>query len=532
MNSFKHAQLSAQPVVFGLGYLCIEDIIAVAERRRPVALQADPAYVELIAKGPRILQERWQNQVPVYGVTTGVGDSCTRPIPRELVPQFSRNLSRFHGCGLGRYFEPQTSAAIVAARLASLTRGYSAVRYCVLERLCTLLDRGVFPMIPEEGSVGASGDLTPLSYVAGFLMGERNGFFSGEALPSETIHQRLGLRPLELLPKEGLALMNGTAVMTALACFAFVRAERLSRVATRVTSMLCEALFANRNHFDLRIFKQKPFAGQYRVAARIGQDLNGTRRDGTGERRLQDTYSIRCAPHIIGVLEDALPWLRQHVETELNSSNDNPLIDPDGDVLHGGNFYGGHIAFAMDCLKIAVANIADLLDRQMALVLNQYRNSGLPANLSGAAIDTIAVHHGFKAVQIGCSAWAAEALRNTTSASIFSRSTESHNQDKVSMGTIAARDAIRVLELTEQVLAGTAFAAVQAIDCRIRARSLDFDDLSPGLQSLHRDVRQHSEFVGEDRPLEADLRNFLAALRTGAVEPAWDGASELREGAQ
>jgi histidine ammonia-lyase len=172
--------------------------------------------------------------------------------------------------------------------------------------------------------------------------------------------------------------------------------------------------------------------------------------------RLQDRYSIRCAPHIIGVLVDSLPWLRQFIETELNSANDNPIIDGIGEhVLHGGHFYGGHIAFAMDGLKNAVANISDLLDRQMALLMDTKFNHGLPANVSGASAERAMINHGFKAVQIGCSAWTAEALKLTMPASVFSRSTECHNQDKVSMGTIAARDCLRVLQLTEQVAAAS-----------------------------------------------------------------------------
>jgi histidine ammonia-lyase len=185
--------------------------------------------------------------------------------------------------------------------------------------------------------------------------------------------------------------------------------------------------------------------------------------------RLQDRYSLRCAPHVLGVLADSLNWLRSFIEIELNSANDNPIIDAEAErVLHGGHFYGGHIAFAMDSLKTLVANVADLLDRQLALLVDVRYNHGLPSNLSGAPADRAMLNHGFKAVQIGTSAWTAEALKNTMPASVFSRSTECHNQDKVSMGTIAARDAIRVLELTEQVAAATLLAANQGVGCAPR----------------------------------------------------------------
>ncbi len=283
--------------------------------------------------------------------------------------------------------------------------------------------------------------------------------------------------------------------------------------------MASRALKGNAAHFDPRLFAQKPHPGQAQVAHWIAEDLRYSRayQHGPGER-IQDTYAIRCAPHVIGVLADALPWMRTHIETELNSACDNPLVDPDtGDVLHGGNFYGGHIAFAMDAMKNAVANLADLEDRQIALLVNEKSNRGLPPNLSGAAAARLPINHGFKAVHIGCSAWTAEALKLTMPASVFSRSTESHNQDKVSMGTIAARDCMRILDLTEQVVAGTLLAATQALDLRVRMGATRLDDFSPGLRRIYQQVREISPFVEEDRPLEGELRALLASIRSGEL---------------
>jgi histidine ammonia-lyase len=230
---------------------------------------------------------------------------------------------------------------------------------------------------------------------------------------------------------------------------------------------------------------------------------------------LQDRYSIRCAPHVIGVLVDALPWLRDYIENELNSANDNPIIDGAGErVLHGGHFYGGHIAFAMDSMKNAVANLADLLDRQMALLVDARYSNGLPANLSGVEGPRAAINHGLKALQISAAAWTAEALKLTMPASVFSRSTECHNQDKVSMGTIAARDCLRILELTEQVTAALLITVRQAAWWRARLNP----SRTPGaplremLDALGADVT----VVEEDRRLEPDLRLLLERMRARA----------------
>ena len=502
-------------IIIEAGGLTIEDVLAVARNNYGVALNPDPGFRERIDRGARILKKKWLEEQVIYGVSTGVGESCVRAIPAELIPEFSRNLSRFHGCGLGRYFDEETTIAILTARLASLTQGFSAVRFQLLERLTDLINHRILPLIPEEGSVGASGDLTPLSYIAAALIGERQVRYRGRETPAAEAMAHAGVPLIALEPKEGLALMNGTSVMTAIACLAFNRAQYLSRLASRLTAMVSESLFGNKAHFDPRIFERKPFPGQMRVGRWIAEDLlyPSRHKREVGER-IQDTYALRCAPHIIGVLEDGLEWMRRHIEIELNSVNDNPLLDPEtGDPLHGGNFYGGHIAFVMDSMKNAVANIADLVDRQIALLLNENRNRGLPANLSGAPKDRIAVHHGFKAVQIGCSAWAAEALKLTMPASVFSRSTESHNQDKVSMGTISARDGVRVLELTEQVVAATMLATAQALELRMRDGSLKAEELSPGMRAFHAQIREISDFVAEDRPLEHDLRAMIEAIR-------------------
>lgn len=504
---------NTSPVYFGQGRISIEQINAIAGQLVPAALTQDAAFIHKITAGVNFLDKLLQEEGVIYGVTTGYGDSVTVSVPLEQVHELPLHLTRFHGCGLGEYFTPEQGRAILAVRLCSLSQGYSGVSLELLNLLVAFLKHDIIPCIPAEGSVGASGDLTPLSYVAGALIGERDVYHQGQRFSSAEVMARYNLKPLTLRPKEGLAIMNGTAVMTALACLAYQRAEYLTRVSSRITALASLALQGNSHHFDEILFSVKPHQGQNEVAGWIRQDLNHYEHPRNSDR-LQDRYSIRCAPHIIGVLRDALPWFKHTIENELNSANDNPIIDGIGEhVLHGGHFYGGHIAMVMDSMKTAVANLADLHDRQMALLMDTKFNNGLPSNLSGATAERRYINHGFKAVQIGCSAWTAEALKLTMPASVFSRSTECHNQDKVSMGTIAARDCLRILQLTEQVVAASLLAVQQAIRLRVAQGTLHMTSLNKHLQDMLATLQQQHPLVDEDRPLEAELRQLVTQLQ-------------------
>lgn len=506
-------EANAEAIVFGEAPITLAEVLAIARGDAPVALSATSAFHERITAAQALLDRLLAEDGVIYGVTTGFGDSCDVSIPPELVAELPHRLFTYHGCGLGRSFTPEETRAILAARLASLCLGHSGVSMNLLESLAALLKHDVLPVIPSEGSVGASGDLTPLSYVAAVLCGEREVWRDDVAVPALPALEAAGIAPLTLRPKEGLALMNGTAAMTGLACLAWGRAEYLCRLSAHITAGAAIALDSNPQHFDATLMAMKPHAGQQRVAEWIRADL-GVAPDANirNSARLQDRYSIRCAPHVIGVLADALPWMRAHIENELNSANDNPVIDvAGGRILHGGHFYGGHIAFAMDALKNAVANLADLMDRQMALLVDPRYNNGLPANLTGARPPRDRINHGLKALQISVSAWTAEALKLTMPASVFSRSTECHNQDKVSMGTIAARDALRVLELTEQVAAALLITVRQGLALR-HGGDLP-EQTGPVLRALHAELCDTLAFIEEDRRLDTDLERLLARIR-------------------
>lgn len=505
---------SPRTICFDAGWRSIEDVCAIAEKNAAAKLSPAPEFRAAIARGADFLDRRLAEQGAIYGVTTGFGDSCTVAIAPDLIAELPRHLYTFHGCGLGAHFSPSETRAAIATRLTSLCKGFSGVSVGLLEQLVDLLKHDILPAIPCEGSVGASGDLTPLSYLAAVLCGEGEVLCGGGVAPAAAALAEASITPLQLRPKEALAIMNGTAVMTGLACLNYLRAEYLTRLASRITALASFALDGNAEHFDATLFSVKPHPGQQLIANWLRADLP-VQANGVNEKRLQDRYSIRCAPHVIGVLADALPWLRSYIENELNSANDNPIIDGAGErILHGGHFYGGHIAFAMDSMKNAVANLADLLDRQMALLVDSRYSNGLPANLAGVTGPRAAINHGLKALQISVSAWTAEALKLTMPASVFSRSTECHNQDKVSMGTIAARDCTRILELTEQVAAGLLITVRQAVHLRCRLNPALAP--SPSLQAMIDALGSDVSVIEEDRRLEPDLRLLLERMRNRA----------------
>ncbi len=498
-----------RPVVHvGAQRMTVNDLLTLARGDSRPALATTAR--ERMAKSHAVVKDQLGARSTIYGVTTGVGASVKTAVPPEAAAELSLNLLRFHGCGTGRTLDDLESAAVLAIRLNVLARGHSGVRPVVAEQIAALLEHRALPCIPAEGSVGASGDLTPLSYVAACLVGEREVRYRGETVPSSEALLALGRQPLQLGPKEALSLMNGTSVATALGCLAWSRARRLARLAAVLTAMASEAIAGNPEHFDAFLAEVNPFPGQATVAAWIREDLGAP--SSVAPARLQDRYSIRCVPHIVGVLVDALTWSQGILETAINGVSDNPVIDIDNArIIHGGNFYGGHVGFAMDSLKVAVANMADLLDRQLMLLNNPSESAGLPENLVGLAGPAAATHHGFKAMSITASALTAEALKLTMPASAFSRSTEGHNQDKVPMATTAARDLLRVVELTEQVAAIATLASCQALELRAGI------DRSNRGHDLLRAVRAEAAYVSADRRMDRDIAAVLRLLRSDSL---------------
>ncbi len=483
-------------------------LLAVAERGFRVVPSGGRRWRRRIRESREALEAALRRGAPVYGVSTGVGNSSSRPIGRRQQLAFTRSIMRQHGCGSGPPLSEVEGRAIVFARLVSLAKGCSAVRLSLLEALCRLLNRGVVPAIPRLGSVGASGDLTPLSYVAAVLAGERQAWYDGEIVPADRALRAARLVPFSFAPKETLAIMNGTSGMSALGLLAAERLGRILAFAQRASALAVEILEGRSQAFHPRVHALKPHPGQIASARGIRAALRGSRLvdpPPTNGRPVQDRYSLRCSPQALGAALDALAWTRQVLGVELNSANDNPLIDPrDGRVFFGGNFYGGHAALALDLLKIAAASTADLVDRQLALLVEGPHNMGLPESLVpyGGC--------GVKGLQITCSALAALAIQRSAPDSTLSRSTESANQDKVSMGWNAAVNAGEVVALLARALAAETIALSNA------ARLRDESRLSPGGRELLAAVRALSPPLDADRPLDSDLERTARWIEGGA----------------
>ncbi len=532
-SPFVRPEAGGKPPLMVDGHrLTLTETVAVArDARRPNVSIAGSAGERMNAS-LAVKRDLLAAGLPIYGVTAGFGDSNTRQIPEDKSAALQENLLRFLNCGTGELAPDDVVRATLLVRANCLARGYSAIRPEVVELLLECLNRDILPIIPERGSVGASGDLVPLSYVARMLLGEGDVRYAGERRTAAAALSAAGLTPVTLEAKEGLALVNGTSFMSAFAVLAAHDAAELAFAAELCTAMASQVLAGNPAHFADFLFQQKPHEGVI-ASARNVRALLGVDDDegngpgaaegwtGTGfrqlERPIQDRYSVRCAPHVVGALRDTLVWTEQMLEIEVNSSNDNPLFDPAGTVMNGGNFYGGHVGQTMDSLKIAVASVGDLLDRQLELVVDEKFNNGLTPNLiprfETGSWDA-GLHHGFKGMQISASSLVAEALRWTNPATSFSRSTEAHNQDKVSMGTIAARDARSVVDLIQEVVAIHLIALCQAADLR------GLDHLSPATAAAHTLVRKLSPFLDGDRPLEEDIQRVREAVRSGELRRA------------
>ncbi len=483
-----------------------------------VTISEDAAFRKKMNDSHAFLLHEIEKGKPIYGVTTGYGESGKNYSAFEEAKELQKNLFRFHGCGVGENLTYEECRRVLLIRMTSLSKGYSGVTVNLLERMAMLFNRDIIPVIPSQGSVGASGDLTPLSYIAAVIAGEREVYYKGEIRDVVEVYAELGIEPYEMEPKESLAIMNGTATMSGIAVEAMNRFESWMFAYETFIAGLFEVMHADGTPLQPLVHEVKPFAGQIRCAKQIAEKLLGSQIVHAQDERyekffeheelcIQDKYSIRCTPQVLGIVWDNLELSKQWVETECNAVNDNPIIDGEGKKIYtSGNFFGGYVAHAMDTLKVCSANAADLLDKQFSLVVDHKFNRGIGENLK---LSDKAYHHGFKAMQITLSSLSADVMMNIVPASVFSRPTESLNQDKVSMGTTAALNFKRILPDLENMLAIAFMGLAQAVDIRSE------NGISPKLQETYKKIRTKVAPLVEDRRMDKEIAMVVEMIRNG-----------------
>ncbi|MGA3372457.1 MAG: histidine ammonia-lyase [Terracidiphilus sp.] len=498
--------------------LTLAEIEAVSLAARPVEIA--PAALARVAEGRALIEEILAAGQTVYGVNTGFGKLSDVRIPAGSLAELQTNLVRSHAGGVGQPLSEAESRAMLLLRANVLAKGFSGCRPGVVELLVALLNAGVHPVIPEKGSVGASGDLAPLAHLALVAIGEGEAFYQRERMAGAEALRRAGLEPIVLAAKEGLALLNGTQAMTAVGALAVVRGQRLTQLADLAGAMSLEALMGTPAAFDPRIHQARPHAGQIRAAEHLVWLLAGSQiREAHREHdsRVQDAYCLRCMPQVHGAVRDVLEHVRAVLEVESGSATDNPLVFPanptqphDAAVLSGGNFHGAPLAYAFDYAAIALTDLAGITERRIDRLLNVDINEGLPAFLSPEP----GLRSGFMIAQIVAAALINECQVLAHPASTGNIPTDGGKEDHVSMGMTGALKLRQIVENAEQVVAIELMCAAQGLEFRRPLRA------SREVERAHAAVRAILPRLDEDRTLAPEIEALAAALRAGAFN-AW-----------
>ncbi|MFZ1947065.1 MAG: histidine ammonia-lyase [bacterium] len=458
----------------------------------------------------------------IYGVTTGFGALAEVAVRPDQAAELSLNLIRSHAVGVGAPLAEEVVRAAMLIRANTLAKGFSGVRVQVVETLVDMLNKGVHPVIPEKGSVGASGDLAPLSHMALVLVGEGEAIFRGARLAGGEALRQAGIALLTLGPKEGLALSNGTTVTAALAVFSLLQAENLLRNAQIALAMSLEALQAAPGAFNPLVHAARNHTGQQKVAENVRALTEGSRLVGSREGKVQDAYSLRCAPQVLGPVVDLVAYLTAVVDKEINAATDNPLVFPgQAAILSGGNFHGEPLAFAMDFLRIAVAEMGSIAERRVFRILDPSLNSGLPAFL----IEGSGLKNGLMTLQYTAAALVSANKTLCHPDSVDSIPTCANQEDHVSMSCNAALHTREVLTNVEQVVAIEMLCAAQALDFRLKGSP---EPLEPGraVMAAYNRIRSEggSAFVASDRSLSADIDSIAGMVHDGTVVHAVEAA--------
>jgi histidine ammonia-lyase len=487
--------------------LRVADVWDVAVLGAPVML-ADETRPKLEAA--RELVDRAAKGEHTYGVNTGFGRFVSRTIPDELVEELQLRLLRSHACGVGDPYPPEVVRAAMLLRVNALAKGYSGARIETVQLLVDCLNRGVLPYVPARGSVGASGDLAPLAHLALPLVGEGQAWVEGRLLRGAEALAAAGLEPIRLAAKEGLSLINGTQFMTAIGALGLVRAWRLAGTADLACALSLESLQGSRTSFHPSIHAARPLPGQQASAANILRLLEGSAIIESHRwcDKVQDAYSLRCAPQVHGAARDLLAYVQATIEVELNAATDNPLVLVDeGMVVSNGNFHGQPLAFALDALAMAVAELANISERRVERLVNPSLSDGLPAFLTTNG----GLNSGFMLPQYVAASLVSENKSLCHPASVDSIPTSAGQEDHVSMGNASGLKALQVLANAEYALAIELLAGAQAIEFLAPLHP------GPGVRATHDAVRGLSARLRDDRQLSPDIERVASAVRDGSI---------------
>jgi len=494
-------------ISLGFDGLTLEDLMVVA--RDGVQVKLTEGAAKRIRATRRLVDKWVEDEKTIYGITTGFGALSDVVISKKDTRRLQENILMSHSAGVGKPLDEETVRAIMTLRIKDLARGHSGIRLETVQHLVALLNRGVCPVIPAKGSVGASGDLAPLAHLALVLLGLGEAFYKGRRMSGGHVLSKCGLTPVQLESGEGLALVNGTQVMTAIGARAVYDAVRLSKMTDIAAAMSLEVLMGSRTEFDKRIHQIRPHPGQAAVADNMERIIRNSEIITSHKdcSRIQDAYTLRCSPQVHGATKDAVSYCRTVIETEMNSSTNNPLIFSESeDFLLGGNFHGEPVALSLDFLSMAVSELANISERRIERLVNP-KLSGLPAFL----VSDGGLNSGFMIAQYTAAALVSENKVLCHPASVDSIPTSANKEDHVSMGTISARQCREVIENTESVIAIELLCGAQALDL--------FTNLKPGEGTLeaYQVIRQAITHLEKDRILSQDIAAMKELIRNAAI---------------
>src|SRR5213596_2994401 len=492
--------------------LTLAEIAAVAFGDAPV--QTSPSARSRILASRKVIEEIIARDDIVYGVSTGFGKLSDVRIPHDALAELQLNLVRSHACGIGNPLSEPETRAMILLRANVLALGFSGIRLEIIEMLCELLNHHVCPVIPEKGSVGASGDLAPLAHLALSLIGEGEAFFEGERMESREALRRAGLKPVELQAKEGLALLNGTQAMHAVGGLALLRAKRLACVSDIAGAMSLEALRGTPAAFDSRLQDARPHPGQKAVAKHLLLLMQGSEiREShlTGDPRVQDAYSLRCMPQVHGAVRGALAHCEEVLLIESASATDNPLVFAEsGEVISGGNFHGAPLALGFDYAAIAVTDLMNISERRTDRLVNPDKNEGLPAFLARHP----GLESGFMTAQVAAASLVSEARVLAHPASSDNITTSGGKEDHVSMGMTSALKLRSIVDLAENLLAIELVTAAEGLEHRRPLKA------GVGVERAFVALRKIAPPLMQDRPLSGDIACVAEAIRQGKFDSA------------